>query len=231
MSSGAKKLKIVRGQTSGMSVRFDESEGQVLNLPFNPTEYSIEKKNNFAQAVVPGLDSPVIQYGSGDARTLSLEVLLDTYTTENQQDLRAAYLDQIDKLLEVDGDLHAPPLCKVIWGSLQFVGVLEDAKKQFVLFLDDGTPVRARVSLSFKEYVPVDVQVRAAPRSSPDRYKRRVIQDGEQLWHIAEEAYGEPSQWRLLAEANRIDDPLRLRVGATLIVPILEPATGGTHGT
>src|SRR4051794_38859855 len=110
MPVNQKKLKIVRGKPLGTSVQFDESDGEnVLLLPFNPTEYSIEKKNNFSQASVLGLESPLIQYSNGDARFLSFEVLLDSYSHDNQQDLRDIYLTKIARLLAIDGDLHAPP--------------------------------------------------------------------------------------------------------------------------
>jgi hypothetical protein len=232
MPDNQKKLKIVRGRPVGTSVEFDESDGaNVLLLPFNPTEYSIEKKNNFPQAAVLGLESPLIQYSNGDARVLSMEILFDTYSYDNQQDLRDVYLSKIDRLLAIDGELHAPPPCKVIWSSLQFVGVLEDARKQFTLFLDDGTPVRARVTLSFREYIPVEIQVREMPRSSPDKHKGRTVRSGEAIWHIAAEAYGDPRLWPVLARANDLDDPLRLRVGRDLVIPPLDQLRGGFDGS
>ena len=40
------------------------------------------------------------------------------------------------------------------------------------------------------------------------------------------EAYGNPELWRHIAEANDIDDPMRLRLGTTvLVVPMHEPLT------
>jgi hypothetical protein len=232
VATGNKKLKIVRGKKTGSSVEFDESEAaNVLNLPFNPTDYSIEKKNNFASAAIPGLESPIIQYASGDARVLSLEVMLDSYTYGQQQDLRDLYLATIDRFLAIDEELHAPPPCKVIWGSLQFVGVLENVKKQFVLFLDNGTPVRARVTFSFREYIPVEVQVRETPVSSPDRYKLRTVKQGEALWHIAADAYGDPRMWKVLANANGLDDPFRLRTGSELLIPKFDHSRGERDGS
>jgi hypothetical protein len=231
MPAGNKRLKIVRGEKSGSSVQFDESvERNVLTLPFNPTDYSLEKKNNFASAAVPGLESPIIQYSSGDARVLSLEVMLDSYTYGQQQDLRDLYLAKIDRFLAIEEELHAPPPCKVIWGSLQFVGVLENVKKQFVLFLDDGTPVRARVTFGFREYIPVEVQVRETPVSSPDRYKVRTVKQGDALWRITADAYGDPRMWKVVAHANRLDDPLRLHTGSKLLIPKLDYSRGESDG-
>lgn len=232
-----KKLKIIRGTFVGVRVEFDEPNGNILNVDFNPTEYSVDKSSNYNEATIPGLDSPLIQFTHGSARSLSLELLLDSYTYAAKeadkgkppyaedgrpQDIRDIYLSKIDDLLAVDSDLHAPPPCKVVWGSLEFVGVLQDAKKRFVYFLDDGRPVRARVNLTFKEYIPIEVQLKKRPRNSPDRRKSRLISDGDALWRIAYDAYGDTASWRALATFNDIDDPLRIETGTRLTIPPVE---------
>jgi nucleoid-associated protein YgaU len=54
----------------------------------------------------------------------------------------------------------------------------------------------------------------------------RVIA-GDSLASIAFLEYGDPAMWRPLAEANNIDDPIRLGVGTTLIVPAADELTAG----
>ena len=227
MGADGKKLVIIRGQDAGRSVRFDRNDESTITVCFNPTEYSIEKTNAFAEAAIPGLDSPIIQYTHGNLRTLSLELVVDTLTYDDGADIRDKYVNKFEALLALDGDLHAPPPCKVVWASLEFVGVLASLTKRYVMFTDDGTPVRARLAMKWKEHVPVDVQVRATPRSSPDKRKVHTIQDGDALWSIATRAYGDPRHWKVLADANQQDDPLRLRTGAELVIPPL-PETRGT---
>lgn len=224
MSTGERKnkLSIIRGKLEGKKVKFDDKDnGAVINICFNPTEYSINKSNAFSEANIPGLGSPIIQFNRGNVKTLSLELLLDTYTYEKGEDLRKKYIEKLEKLIEIDGELHAPPPCKVVWGSLEFVGVLESLRKSYVLFLDDGTPVRARVTLSFKEYIPVEIQVKASPHSSPDRVKRYLVKECDSLWQISNKAYGDPSYWRLIAEWNNIDNPRFLEIGKEISIPPL----------
>jgi nucleoid-associated protein YgaU len=48
------------------------------------------------------------------------------------------------------------------------------------------------------------------------------VRDGDSLPSIAYDAYGDPTQWRVIAEANDVDDPLRLRRGTDLRIPTLE---------
>lgn len=223
MNDKGNKLFIIRGKADGKNVKFDPKDKQtVLDVCFNPTEYSIDKTNVFSMAAIPGLESPIIQYSRGNARTLSIELLLDTYTYNGKKDVHKQYISKLETFLSIDGEIHAPPPCKIVWGLLEFVGVLQDMRKRYVLFLDDGTPVRARVTLTWKEYVPVDIQIKTTPRSSPDRRKIHTLKEGDSLWFIAYRAYGEPRYWKVLAEANNIDDPRRLEPGKQIVIPPLK---------
>ena len=216
-----KKLEIFRGTLRGNKAHFDDANS--IKVSFNPSEYSIEKTNSYAEGTIPGLDSPLIQFSSGKARTLSLELLIDTYTFENGADIRQKYIENFEKLIMVDGELHAPPPCKVVWGSLEFVGVLESITKKYVMFLKDGTPVRARLNLKFKEYKSVDIQLKATKRSSPDKRKQHLVKSGDTLWQLAYLAYGNPQTWRRIATANDIEHPRNLEPGISIMIPALDP--------
>lgn len=217
-----KKLILIKGKKGNGGVKFDnKGQDSVIKVSFNPTEYSLDKTNVYSEAAIPGLGSPIIQFNRGNIRTLSLELLLDTYTNGKGEDLKDKYINKLEKLVELDGELHAPPPCKVLWGTLEFIGVLESLRKKYVLFLEDGTPVRARVTLSFKEYKPVEIQVKETSSSSPDRTKRHLVKEGDSLWQISDEAYGEPGYWRFIADANHIENPRFLETGKEIIIPPL----------
>ena len=226
MPENRDKLLLIRGKFRGSEVEFDPRNSEnTLKVCFNPTEYTISKKTNFAEAGIPGLDSPILQFSRGEARVLSLELLLDTCAYGDGGDVREAYANKLQSFLMVEGELHAPPPCKVVWGSLEFVGVIEDLRQRFVLFHDDGTPIRAWVTLSFKEYISVSDQLAMTQRASPDRRKLHTIKSGESLWQLAYETYGDPTLWRLIAEHNGIDTPRELRPGSKIEIPILKPTT------
>jgi nucleoid-associated protein YgaU len=48
------------------------------------------------------------------------------------------------------------------------------------------------------------------------------VRDGDSLPSIAYEAYGDATRWRVIAEANGIDDPMRLRRGSELTIPRID---------
>ena len=194
---------------------------QELPVSFYPTEFSLNESVEYGEQNIPGLTSPVTQFGSGGAATLSMELLFDTY--EQGRDVREEFVDNVDALLEVDEELHTPPILRVVWGNLtEYKWILESADKRFTTFLPDGTPVRARVDVTFKEYKQPDEQLRDAPRSSADRTKVWRVTEGDTLWSIASKEYGDPERWREIATANGISNPRTLRAGRELVVPPLE---------
>lgn len=189
-----------------------------FSVLFNPNTYSIGKTNQIAEAAIPGLNAPILQFVHGNARTLDMELFFDSYEegTDVTQETKKIY-----DLLEIDPDTHAPPICDLHWGSLKFTGVLDHVSGKFTLFLSDGTPVRATLTVTFKEYIDVDSLVRLKPTRSADHRKTRVIKSGDRIDNIAHEEYGDPEQWRPIAEANNMDDPHQLMPGDVLIIPAL----------
>jgi len=197
--------------------RYIPAGGKPIKVLFNPTEYQLTQSNQFTEVGVPGLAVPPLQFGRGNARSLSMQLFFDTY--EQQTDVRV-HTGELIKLLEIDSKLHAPPVCRFIWGNLTFVGVLEHANQRFTLFLPDGTPVRAAVDVSFKEFSDTDKQ--GGRLQSANFAKQHLVQRGNTLSGIAAQYYGDPALWRHIAEENSIDEPLALRPGQVLSIPPIE---------
>lgn len=208
-----------RGNLQKASIVSFDQNGQKkdeLKVLFNPEKYSIEKSNQFATQPIPGLDSPVIQFVRGDSEILSVDLFFDTYTYNNSEDVRN-YTDKISKFLQVDPDMHAPPLCSFQWGNVIFTGVIEKIGKQFTMFERTGKPVRATVSISIRKYPSIEEQNK--PTHSPDKTKRILVNQGDSLWQIAAREYGDPNKWRVIADANDIDKPWIIKAGLEIIVP------------
>ncbi|TLS53975.1 LysM peptidoglycan-binding domain-containing protein [Paenibacillus antri] len=205
-------------QKAAIMVTRGNNVTEKIDVLFNPTEYSIETSNEFSWDTVPGLSQPIAYFISGAVPTLTMDLFFDTY--EKGTDVRA-HTQKVAKLLDVDKDLHAPPLCKFVWGSLQFKGVLEQVTQKYTMFLDSGIPVRATLGVTFKAVASVKEQYQNIPRQSADRTKQKTVKQGDQLWRIAAEEYENPGLWREIAKANRIDDPTRLEPGSVLKIPRL----------
>jgi nucleoid-associated protein YgaU len=213
------------------------TDGAPFAVQFNPTEYTISKGVQLAELSIPGLDMPVIQFVRGQTETITLDLFFDT--TDNGMGVGAKpvtiYTDKFYQLIKIDRDTHAPPVCLFTWGPSGFAGskftdqfasqqrtngfqcVVESVKQRFTLFSPEGIPLRATLTVTLKEYRTIEDQIRRIDFHS--RTRAHVVQQGETLARIAAESYNDATLWRLIADQNRIDDPLELTPGTVLHIP------------
>jgi Contractile injection system tube protein/LysM domain len=185
---------------------------------FNPSRYSLDASNQIAEIGVPGLPAPLLQFVRGGARTLSMQLFFDTY--EAGGDVRV-HTGRVFGLLDIEPTTHAPPVCEFRWGRVRFRSVLERVNGQFTLFLADGTPVRATLDVTFRQYVDLQAALRARPTQSADHATTHVVVRGETLGAIAALHYDDAARWRPIADANRIANPRKLVPGQVLSIPAL----------
>jgi hypothetical protein len=214
--------------------------GERIPVMFNPEEYTLSKDINYAQTGVPGLSAPLLQFVHGNLQTLEMELFLDTYEGHQEgsrvvnragEDVRTL-TRQITDLMNIDPTTHAPPVLLFTWGSLSFTCVLARASQRFIMFLPSGTPVRARLQVTFNEFRNADLEAREVKRETADFAQVHVVRQSETLSTIAWQAFGNPALWRPIAVHNNIDDPQSLTVGKRLLIPALpfrDPETGEVY--
>jgi nucleoid-associated protein YgaU len=201
--------------------------GMRIAVLFNPAEYAIERANTFKSNAIPGLSGPLLHFIQGEADTLSMELFLDDFTDPKPAGKTVKQrIDEIAGLLEIDGELHAPPHVRFVWGQLHFKAIFEKLSRKITLFQPDGTPARATLNVSFKEYKTLPELVNEPRRMSADKSKRRVIVGNDHLWLMAAREYGDPALWRRIAEHNDIDDPRDVAAGDWVTVPPLDVSNG-----
>ena len=208
------KPKLTQAHLEIVSPKVDEP---LIPLRFNPTEYQLQKQNTFAEIPIPGLETPPIQFIRGASEKLNVEVLVDT--SDTLENVNEKYVDKLRSLMDLNTELHAPPIVIFKWDTQVFKGVLESMNTTYQMFTPDGVPLRAKLTLGLKEYRPVDVRKR--PTSSPDFEKSYVVRRGDTLSSIAGAVYRDPGEWRAIAVANGIVDPRRLSPGRRLVIPRL----------
>jgi nucleoid-associated protein YgaU len=187
-----------------------------IPVMFNPEEYSLDMGNTIAEIGIPGLEKSPVQYVRGNIRTLQMELFFDTYEKRPVEDVRLS-TQRITSLLAKTPATQAPPVLLVTWGSLQFKCVLEKAGQKFIMFLEDGTPVRARLTVGFKEYEQLEVEIKQGLFIFPPTVHNLL--EGETLSKLADEFLGDSGAWRQIAELNNIEDPRRVFPGLALLIP------------
>jgi hypothetical protein len=196
----------------------NEDEIEVL---FNPTEYSVEYSATFSETAPPGLSNPILQFVNGNSDVLTMDLFFDTYTNSESADV-SIKTKQFTSLVDIDAEIHAPPQVEFRWGTFHFTAVVEQVSQRFTMFTPDGTPVRATLSVTFKQYRTIAQQLDEPRLESVDRTKRRVLESHDSIWLMAHREYGEVKFWRLIAWANRIENPRRIEPGTVLVLPSIE---------
>jgi LysM repeat protein len=213
MDGRLEKLKILNNDTK-----------ESFFVLFNPTEYSIEDASRWEDQDKMG-QKPELHYTGGERKKLTMDLFFDTY--ESRTDVRE-HTSKIALLLVVNRDSHRPPKVTLTWGQgapggphsdFPFTCVLQSLKQQFILFLSDGTPVRAKLSAAFLEFTLPEEELKVQEKSSPDHTKAYVVKVGDTVSAIAGMFYKDPRQWRPIAERNNIDNPRDLLPGAVLTIP------------
>lgn len=207
-------------------------EGQgTLACRFNPQQYAISKANEWRATPVVGASLPSLQFGGGLSRELTLELLFDA-SDSSSTDVREV-TDKLFLMMEAtqhaSGDTSSarPPTVTFSWGTtVTFAAVCRNLAVSYTLFRPDGAPIRAFVSITLIQVEKADSRSGSGPAAaqnpttrSSGRLSVHVIQEGDSLTSIAYSAYRDPTRWRDIAEANAIDDPLRLQRGQAVVVP------------
>lgn len=211
--------------------------GNRFEVLFNPDEYTLNKDNNFAQAAVPGLSTPLLQFVNGNLQTLEMELVFDTLEQHQHANatVNAAHADvrtltqQVVDLMAINPATHAPPVVLFAWGSLTFTGVLGKVSQKYTMFLDTGVPIRARLQVTFQEWKSSLQEAKEVSRQTADYTRLYQLPQGQTLSQVAALFYGDPALWRPIAVANQLDDPRRLPLAPVLCVPRLpyrDPDTG-----
>ena len=191
---------------------------------FNPYEYTVSKTNTYREENQNRSDVPSFEFQKAGPQTLKLSLLFDTYEAGEDVSLET---NKLWKLMESktrrEGNRDRkvpPPEVAFEWGVFRFVAVITNMTQTFTLFLADGTPVRARVDVTFTQHKDLNDYPSQNPTSGGGDVERtwRVIA-GDRLDLIAHEVYGDATRWRTIADYNGLKDPLNLQAGQQLIIP------------
>ena len=218
--------------------------GKSFQVLYNPESYTQNREVRYAQVQGIATNTPLVQFAGGGPETIQFKLFFDSMSSGSEVgggivdkakflgnsllpsigkiiDVRT-YTNKVYKLMEIDPDKHVPPLVKLKWSSLQFTGHLIRCSIQFVRFSEQGMPLRAWMDCTFQEYIAPDKVGVTRPLESPDTTKYRTVHQGDSLWALSAKEYGQPEQWRAIADANRLSNPRQLRSGERLVLPALK---------
>lgn len=211
---------------------------------YNPESYTQSRQVRYAQSGGISTNTPVSQFAGGSLEILQFRLFFDSMSSGSEVgggladkakfaangmlpsltkliDVRS-YTKKVYSLMEIDPDKHVPPLLKLKWSSLQFTGHLISCRQTFVRFGERGVPLRAWLDCVFQEFIAPQKATLPRPLESPDTTKYRTVHQGDTLWSLSAKEYGQPEQWRAIADANGLSNPRTLRSGDRLVLPAIK---------
>lgn len=135
------------------------SDKKEIPVHFNPSEYSINLREVSSADAGSGQNaqtSPTVtNVGKSFVETLALTLYYDTFTSYavsltdsvkvEKADVRA-YTEEVVALAKPDN--NKKQIVSFVWGSLNFTGYIDSVSQKFTMFMDDGKPVRACLTIN-----------------------------------------------------------------------------------
>lgn len=207
------------------------AELQVIKFQFNPKELSLTKNAKWQRQTQPNAaKSGVPEFKGAEPAKLALEIFLDSTDTMGD-----AVIKTVEQLFNLTVPTKAsrqdskgsPPWVIFKWGTTTgFPSFVSSVTAKYTLFTPGGMPVRAVCTVNLEEVSgePGGQNPTSGALAARDAH---TLTAGDSLQSLAYQAYGNPELWRHIAEANGIDDPMRLKLGTTVLVPALEEVEHG----
>jgi nucleoid-associated protein YgaU len=202
-----------------------------IPFQFNPKELTIQKAAKWERKPARGAKSAgPPEFKGADPCKMTLEIFFDATDT-----LDGSVVTRVEQLfaccVPTDASLgkkkEIPPLVVLHWGKVSsFTAFVTSVSAKYTLFTPDGTPIRATCSVALEE-MPGEPPRQNPTSGSPYARAGHTVVAGDTLASIAYAEYGDPRLWRPLAAFNGIDDPLRVAVGSTVLVPAADELVRG----
>ncbi|HST82954.1 MAG TPA: hypothetical protein VLL08_14570 [Kineosporiaceae bacterium] len=198
----------------------------LIEFQFNPKEFSIQKSAKWQRT--PARDAKSagpVEFNGADPCKLTLELFFDATAT-----MDSSVVTRVDQLfaccVPTEASLNrkkaSPPLVILNWGKVtSFAAFVTSVQAKYTLFTPGGTPIRATCSVSLEE-MPGNPPKQNPTSGALAARARHTMVAGDTLASIAYREYHDPALWRPLAAFNNIDDPIRVRPGAALMIPGLD---------
>jgi hypothetical protein len=191
-----------------------------IKVMYNPEDLTLSQ-----HATVDGVGNNVY-FSRTDPDDLVVTLFFDSYEDRTDIRLKTNQILSLTEPWKVPGKLAVPPTVKFMWGSNNlFTGIVTRVDQKFTMFLPSGVPVRADLTVTFKEVLTDTADLRA---QGFDNCRRLwTVSATDRLDSIAFATLGDRTQWRMIADANGIYNPISFPdgqwVGRTIAIP-------DTHG-
>lgn len=201
--------------------------GQPYTVMINPDNIKWQRGIEYNEQQAPNTSAPSQKYKSTPVEKLNFDITIDcTGIVDAKRTDMAKEINALESIIYTyNGSIHRPNFVKVQWGkSLVFKGVLKSMDTSFTLFKPDGSPLRAKLSLGFSEYISPETVEQADAKKSPDITHLVDVVEGNTLPQLCQKIWSNDSYYVQVAQYNDLNKFRNLKGGQKLIFPpIIQP--------
>lgn len=201
--------------------------GQPYTVMINPDTIKWQRGIEYNEQQAPNTSAPSQKYKSTPVEKLNFDIVIDcTGIVDSKRVDMAQEISSLESIIYTyNGKIHRPNFVKVQWGkSLVFKGVLKSMDTSYTLFKPDGSPLRAKLSLGFSEYISPQSVEELDAKKSPDITHLISVVEGNTLPQLCEETWNDDSYYIQVAQYNDLNKFRNLKGGQKLIFPpIIQP--------
>ena len=209
---------------------YNSPTGKPFTVWINPASYTHNYTISYADRQAPGSPAPSPEFNRVGQESVSFDLIFDTTGvipppipgTPLPSDGVAGLIDSFVALVAtVNGVIHRPNYIKLSWAQLQFQCVLTKLNISYTLFKPNGTPIRAKVSVTFLSFASEKQLAAEANLTSPDLTHLVTTVAGDSLPALCHRIYGSSTYYLRVAAFNKLLDFRNLTPGMELTFPPL----------
>jgi hypothetical protein len=193
----------------------------------NPESIKWNRKVDYNAKQTQNSSSTSQTYKSTPYADLSFDIVIDcTGIVDSKRTKMSDEIKKIERIVYTyNGDIHRPNYVQVQWGkNINFNSVLKSFDTTYTLFRPDGTPLRAKISLSFGEYISPKKVQKLEKKNSPDMTHLVTVVEGDNLPQLCHRIWNDSSFYVAVAKYNGLNKFRKLKSGKELIFPpIVQP--------
>lgn len=202
--------------------------GDPYTVMINPDTIKWQGSVEYNEQQAPDTSSTSQRYKHTPSEKLSFDIVIDcTGIVSASRTSMATELDNLKAIVyKYNGDIHRPNFVQVQWGQdITFNGVLTSFDTTYTLFKPDGSPLRAKISLSFSSYVSPSTVTKEDAPSSPDLTHQVTVVESVNLPQMCQKIWNDYSMYVQVAQYNGLNKFRNLKTGTKLLFPPLVQPT------
>ncbi len=219
MASGLQLMKIT-GYTDGeFQTPF---KGKPYTVMINPDTIKWQRNIEYNNRQSQDSSTTSQTYKHTPSDRLSFDMVIDcTGVVDAKRRNMAKEVKALESVIfTYNGKIHRPNFVKIQWGkNITFKSVLKTFNTSYTLFKPDGSPLRAKISLTFGAYVSCKTRKKLDNDQSMDLSHYVTTVDGETLPGLCKKIWDDYTPYIQLAKYNDLNKFRHLKGGRKLVLP------------